>query len=62
MMAFGGPDSAITAQLIVDAFTDVQAGAFKDVVILFIGAPADAETVKQALASSGAEVRFVEAK
>ncbi len=62
MMAFGGPDSAITAQLIVDAFKDVQAGAFKDVVILFIGAPADAETVKQALASSGAEVRFVEAK
>jgi hypothetical protein len=62
MMAFGGPDSAITAQLIVDAFKDVQAGAFKDVVVLFIGAPADAETVKQALASSGAEVRFVEAK
>lgn len=62
MMAFGGPDSTITAQLIVDAFKDVQAGAFKDVVILFIGAPADAETVKQALASSGAEVRFVEAK
>ncbi len=62
MMAFGGPDSAITAQLIVDAFKDVQAGAFKDVVVLFIGAPADAETVRQALASSGAEVRFVEAK
>lgn len=62
MMAFGGPDSKVTAQLVVDAFKDVQAGAFKDVVVLFIGAPADADGVKQALLSSGADVRFVEAK
>jgi len=62
MMAFGGPDSKITADLIVEAFKDVQAGAFKDVVVLFIGASADAEAVKTALAASGAEVRFVEAK
>ena len=62
MMAFGGPDSKTTAQLVTDAFKDAQAGSFKDVVILFIGAPADADGVKQALASSGADVRFVEAK
>ncbi|HEY6544152.1 MAG TPA: hypothetical protein VIZ64_04595 [Dokdonella sp.] len=62
MMAFGGPDSAITAQLVVDAFKEVQAGSFKDVVVLFIGAPADFDTVKQALATSGADARFVEAK
>ncbi len=62
MMAFGGPDSAITTQLVVDAFKDVQPGAFKDVVVLFIGKPADGEAVKQALATSGADVRFVEAK
>jgi hypothetical protein len=62
MMAFGGPDSKITADLIVEAFKDAQAGAFKDVIVLFIGASADAETVKGALAASGAEVRFVEAK
>lgn len=62
MMAFGGPDSTITAQLVVDAFKEVQAGAFKDVVVLFIGAPSDFETVKQALATSGADARFVEAK
>ena len=62
MMAFGGPDSTITAQLVSEAFKDVQAGAFKDVVVLFIGAPADSDTVKQALASSGADFRFVEAK
>jgi hypothetical protein len=62
LMAFGGPDSKITADLAVEAFKEVQAGAFKDVIVLFIGAPADAEAVKTALASSGAEVRFVEAK
>ena len=62
MMAFGGPDSKLTAQLMIDAFKDVSAGAFKDVVVLFVGAPADADPVKQALASSGADVRFVEAK
>ncbi|GAA0723048.1 hypothetical protein [Dokdonella soli] len=62
MMAFGGPDSKVTAQLIIDAFKDVQAGAFKDVAVLFIGATADADGVKQALATSGADVRFVEAK
>jgi hypothetical protein len=62
MMAFGGPESKTTATLITDAFKDAQAGAFKDVVVLFIGAPGDLDSVKQALASSGAEVRFVEAK
>lgn len=62
MMAFGGPDSKLTAQLIIDSFKDVQVGSFKDVVVLFVGAPAEADGVKQALASSGADVRFVEAK
>jgi hypothetical protein len=62
MMAFGGPDSKTTADLVVEAFKDAQAGSFKDVVVLFIGAPGDLDAVKQALAPSGAEVRFVEAK
>ena len=62
MLAFGGPDSTITAQLVTDAFKEVQAAAFKDVVVLFIGAQTDAGAVKQALASSGADFRFVEAK
>lgn len=62
MMAFGGPDSVATSQLIIEAFKDAQPGSFKDVVVLFIGAPADGETVKQALAASAADVRFVEAK
>jgi hypothetical protein len=62
LMAFGGPDSKITSDLVTQAFAGVQAGSFKDVIVLFIGASADADTVKQALASSGADVRFVEAK
>ncbi len=62
MLAFGGPDSAITSQLVLDAFAEVQAGSFKDVVVLFVGSQADGERVKQALASSGADVRTVEAK
>jgi len=62
MLAFGGPDSAVTSQLIMDAFKDAQANAFKDVVVLFVGAPADGENVRQALAATGANVRFVEAK
>ena len=62
MMAFGGPDSKLTADLITESFKDAQAGSFKDVVVLFVGAPGDYETVKQALATSGATARFVEAK
>ncbi len=62
MMAFGGPDSTKTAELAIEAFKDAAPGSFKDVVVMFVGAPADAEGVKQALAASGADVRFVEAK
>lgn len=62
MMAFGGPDSALTSQLIVDAFAAASPGSFKEVVILFVGAPGDFDAVKNAVAASGAEARFVEAK
>jgi hypothetical protein len=46
----------------VQAFSGVQAGSFKDVVVLFIGDQADVDAIKAQLAASGAEVRFVEAK
>lgn len=62
MLAFGGPDSKITADLIVDAFADGQANTFKDVVVLFVGAPADSERVQAALATVGASYRFAEMK
>ena len=62
MMAFGGPDSKMTSDLIINAFKDAQAGSFKDVVVLFIGQTAEGAAVKLALDPSGADVRFVQAK
>ncbi|HET9034104.1 MAG TPA: hypothetical protein VFN25_14515 [Dokdonella sp.] len=62
MLAFGGPDSSITADLIIEAFENAGAGTFKDVTVLFVGAQADSDRVKEALASSGATYRFAEMK
>lgn len=62
MMAFGGPDSAITADFVIDAFKEASAGSFKDVVVLVVGAAADHDRLKEALAPSGANFRFVEMK
>lgn len=62
MLAFGGPNSAITADLIIDSFKDAGAGTFKDVTVLFVGAQADTDRVKEALTSSGATYRFAEMK
>ncbi|MBN8727509.1 MAG: hypothetical protein J0H15_07365 [Xanthomonadales bacterium] len=62
MMAFGGPDSKMTADLIVGAFADAQPGSLKDVRVLYIGDQADVETVKTAVAPSGADLKFVEMK
>ena len=62
MLAFGGPDSKLTGDLVVAAFKDAGEGSFKGVIVLFIGAPADQERVKAAVAKSGAEFRFVEMK
>ena len=62
MLAFGGPDSKLTADLAVEAFKDASDGSFKGVIVLFIGAPADQDRVKQAVAKSGADFRFVEMK
>jgi hypothetical protein len=62
MLAFGGPDSKLTADLVVEAFKEAGEGSFKGVIVLFVGAPADQDRVKEAVAKSGAEFRFVEMK
>ena len=62
MMAFGGPDSKITADLIVEAFKEARDGSSKGVVFLFVGAAADNDRVKDAVTKSGVEYRFVEMK
>ena len=50
------------ADLIVEAFADASAGSFNEVRVLFIGKPEDSDRVAQAVAASGAEYVFVEAK
>jgi hypothetical protein len=62
MLAFGGPDSATTADLIIDAFADAGPGTFQDVTVLFVGAQADSDRVKAALEPSAATYRFAEMK
>jgi hypothetical protein len=62
MIAFGGPDSKLTADLILDAFKEAKPGAFKDVVVLFIGSTPDQQRVQDALAPTSAVYRFVEMK
>jgi hypothetical protein len=62
MMAFGGPDSKATADMMIEAFKSANSGAFKGAVVMFIGAAADQDRVKEGLAKSGADFRFVEAK
>lgn len=60
LMAFGGPDSSQTAQMIITAFKDAQPGSFKGVIVLYVGDKADAQGVAQALQPSAATFRFVQ--
>jgi hypothetical protein len=60
LMAFGGPDTKFTADLVIEAFKEAGDGALKGVVVLFIGGQADSDRVKEAVAKSGADFHFVE--
>ncbi|UWX04521.1 hypothetical protein H1235_06580 [Pseudoxanthomonas sp. NC8] len=62
LLAFGSPASAKMADLMLVAFADVPADTLKGVRVLFIGDAVDNERVKAALAPTGAEYVFVEAK
>ena len=59
MLVFAGPDSAKTADFMIAAFQGAKPGSFKDVIILFIGNPADKDRVTTALQPTGATLRFV---
>ncbi|HEY8009905.1 MAG TPA: hypothetical protein VIE67_02800 [Rudaea sp.] len=61
-MAFSGPNSTYTADTVVGAFKDAKEGAFKGVYVLFIGATADQDRVKQVIDKTGATFYFVEIK
>jgi len=62
MLAFGSPESARMADLVIEAFKSADAGSFKDVKVLFIGKPEDGERVRAGVEASGAEYIFIEAK
>ena len=62
MLAFVSPASAKMGDLVIASFTDVPADSMKGVKVLFIGQAADSERVKAAVAPSGVNYVFVEAK
>jgi hypothetical protein len=62
MIAFGSPDSTRMADGIIEAFQVARPNSLKDVRVLFIGAAADEQRVRDAVAPSSADFVFVEAK
>lgn len=62
MIAFGSPNSARMADVIIEAFKVSRPASLKDVRVLFIGATADEQRVRDAVAPSAADFVFVEAK
>lgn len=62
MLAFGSPDSAKMADLIVAAFTGAKPEAVKGSTVLFIGKPADSARVQPLVEAAGGKYVFVEAK
>ena len=60
LMAFAGPVSATTADLVVAAFKDAKPGTFKGVIVLFIGDKADEQRVEDVIKPTGATFRFVQ--
>ncbi|HET6603866.1 MAG TPA: hypothetical protein VFG21_06570 [Xanthomonadaceae bacterium] len=62
MLAFGSPDSGRMADMISVAFTEAAEGSMQGVRVLFIGKPADRDRVAEAVAPSGAQFVFVDAR
>ena len=62
MLAFGSPDSAKMADLVVAAFTGGAPDAMKGSQVLFIGKAEDNARVQAAVEAVGAKYIFVEAK
>lgn len=60
LMAFAGPDSSMTADLVVGAFENAQPGSMNKVIVLFIGDKADEQRVADVVKPTGATFRFVQ--
>lgn len=59
LMAFAGPVSSMTADLLVAAFKNAQSKSLKGVIVVFVGDQADQQRVQAAVDPSGVEFRFV---
>lgn len=62
MLAFGSPDSAKMADMVVAAFTGAKADAVKGSQVLFIGNPGDSARVQAVIEAAGGKYVFIEAK
>lgn len=62
MLAFGSSASARMGDLIIESFKDVPAETMKGVRVVYIGDAADNERVQAAVAPSGVDYVFVEAR
>jgi|SRR6478736_1475901 len=62
MLAFGSPDSAKMADMMLSAFSGAKPDALKGSQVLFIGKAEDSARVKGPVEASGAKYIFVEAK
>ena len=62
MLAFGSPDSAKMADLMLMSFTGAKPDALRGSQVLFVGKAEDSARVQAAVEASGAKYIFVEAK
>lgn len=62
LLAYGGHSSPKVADLVEASFADVEPNSMKGVKLLFIGQPAEDARVKAAVAKSGVDYTFIEAK
>jgi hypothetical protein len=60
LMAFAGPDSSKTADLILAAFQDAKPGSLSKVIVVFIGDKADEQRVADVVKPTGAIFRFAQ--
>ena len=62
MLAFGSPDSAKMADLMLSSFSGARADALKGSQVLFVGKAEDSARIQAAVEAAGAKYIFVEAK
>ncbi|RDS83088.1 hypothetical protein DWU98_08155 [Dyella monticola] len=59
LIAFGGPDSGKTADLVTTAFKDAKSGSLKGVIIIVIGDQGDQQRVEDVLKPTDATIRYI---